>query len=339
MTSTPRRLLYCIGFVLALSVVGVIGFVTLEHESVLDAMLTTISAISTVGYAPPHPFSSAGKILALVLIVGGLLGMALVISILTEYFMEGALHGLWERRRMERQIARLRDHFIIAGFGRVGREVARTLTEAGLPFVVLDVNPEALRTAQVAGYAYRQEDPAHDHVLHSVGILLARGLIACADSDTNNVYVTLTARSVNPELFIVARAAFPDAEPKLYRAGANRVVSPYVMAGRHMAQMAAEPLVADYMNLLFDGKQFGVRFQELRVRDMPSFAGRTIKELHNTVLDGAFVLAVDRGEERIDHVSPDMVLAEDDRLLLVGTGEQLGKLTTIGIENRTGRQH
>ena len=326
----PRRLLIGFGFVLVLLVIGVAGFMVLEHESLVDALLTTVSAISTVGYSPPHPLSTGGKLLAIGLILGGLLGIALVISVMTEYFMEGHLFGLWARLRMDKDIGKLSNHFIISGFGRVGREVARTLTQAGVPFVILDISENSLAAARTAGYLFIQDDPSRDEVLHRVGIDRARGLIACADSDTNNVYVTLTARALNPKVFIVARAAFQDAEAKLYKAGADRVVSPYVMAGRTMAQMAAEPLLADYLNLLFDGKQFGVRIQELRVSDMPELSGRSIKELHDTLLGGAYVLAIDRGEERIEHVGPEMVVCQGDRLLVVGSGEQLGKLATIG---------
>jgi len=325
----PRRLIFGFSFVFALVVIGVVGFATLDHESFLDALLTTVSAISTVGYSPPRPLGAAGKILAVLLILGGLFGIALVISVMTEYFMEGHRHGAWARRKMDKRIAALTNHFIISGFGRVGREVARSFSHAGVPFVVLDINTKALGAAQAAGYLYVEEDPSHDEVLQRVRIDRARGLIACADSDTNNVYVTLTARAMNPNIFIVARAAFQDAEPKLYKAGANRVVSPYVMAGRHMAHMAAEPMLADYLNLLFDGRQFGVRIQEIRVRDRPELAGHTVKDVHFTHLNGGFVLAIDRGDERIDHVGPDEVLGDDDRLLVVGTGEQLDKVATI----------
>ncbi|MBV9282254.1 MAG: NAD-binding protein, partial [Chloroflexi bacterium] len=294
----PRRVIIGIAFVCLLIVVGVVGFATLEHESILDALLTTVSAISTVGYSPPRPLSAPGKILAILLILGGLFGIALVISSLTEYFMEGHLYGAWARRRMDTAIANLRDHFIICGFGRVGREVAHSLSRDGVPFVVLDINEQAAAAARAAGFLFVEEDGSHDSALLSVGISRARGLIACGDSDSNNVYVTLTARAISPDIFIVARAAYPDAEPKLYRAGANRVVSPYVMAGRYMAQMAAEPLLANYVNLLFDGRELGVRIQEFRVRDVPQLQGRSVRDARTSFLHGAFVLAVDRGQER-----------------------------------------
>ena len=325
----PRRVLIGFGFVVALLLIGVVGFMVLEHESLIDALLTTVSAISTVGYSPPRPLDAGGKVLAISLILGGLFGIALVISSLTEYFMEGHLYGAWERRRMTKAIGELKDHFIISGFGRVGREVGRILSQEKVPFVVIDPSPEPLSVARDRGYLYVAEDPSHDHGLKAVGIERARGLIACADSDTVNVYVTLTARSLNANLFIVARAAFPDAEQKLYRAGANRVVSPYVMAGRHMASMAAQPMLADSLSLLFDGRQFGVRIQELRVSERPELAGHTVGELHDGALGGAFVLAVDRGDERITHVGPDLVLGPDDHLLLVASGEQFDKAATI----------
>lgn len=325
----PRRLVLGFAFVLLLMLGGVIGFATLEHESLIDAALTTVSAISTGGYAPSRPLGVAGKLLAIFLIFGGLFGIALVISAMTEYFMEGHLYGAWEHRKTDRALQHLNGHFIISGFGRVGREVTRTLSLANVPFVVVDFNEEAVGRARDAGYLYMKEDASHDTVLERARIHHARGLIACADSDTNNVYVTLTARTMEPNVFIVARAAYPDAEPKLYKAGANRVVSPYVMAGRHMAQMAAEPLLADYVNLLFDGRQFGVRIQEIRVSDLDDLVGRTVRDLHESRLGGAFVLAIDRGDERIDRVGPDLVIRAEDRLLVVASGEQLGKLTTI----------
>lgn len=329
MSLYSRYLLAGLIFLLGLIVAGVVGFMTLEHQTFLDALLTTVSAISTVGYSPPRPMSEAGKVLAILLIVCGLFAIALVISVLTEYFTAGHLHGLWERHRMENAISRLKDHFIISGFGRVGREVARTLHEAGDTFVILDRNAEALDAARSMGYLYYQGDASHDEVLEEVGVHRAKGLVACADSDVNNVYVTLTARSLNPDLFIVARAAQPDAEPKLFKAGANRVISPYVMAGRYMAQMAADPPLGSYLNLLFDGKQIGVRIFEVRAEDVPDVAGREVRELHHTVLHGAYVLAIDRNGERIDHVGASEIIRPNDHLLLVGSGEELERLATI----------
>jgi voltage-gated potassium channel len=230
---------------------------------------------------------------------------------------------------MDKEIAKLREHFIISGFGRVGQEVARSFAPAHIPFVVVDINETSLNAARAAGYLYVQADASRDEVLQAVGVERAKGLIACADSDAKNLYVTLTARAANPDLFIVARAAFADAQPKLYKAGANRVVSPYVMAGRHMAQMAADPPLADSLNLLFDGRPIGVLIRELRAAEMPELIGHTIKDLHDTILEGAFVLAIDRGADRIQSVGPDLVVGPDDRLLVVGSGAQLERAATI----------
>jgi len=223
----------------------------------------------------------------------------------------------------------LKDHFIIPGFGRVGTGVALTLRDTGFPFVVVDPNPDAVARAAQAGYLYLEADAAHDEVLLEAGIERACGLIACADSDGNNIYVTLTARSLSPNLFIVARAAYADVEPKLYKAGASRVVSPYVMAGRHMAALAARPLVADYLNFLFDGWQIDAQIREVAVDERSPLARKPVRELPNTALAGAFVLALDRNGERIQQVGPDVVVQPGDRLLVVGSGAQLQKLATI----------
>jgi voltage-gated potassium channel len=230
---------------------------------------------------------------------------------------------------MDRTVSRLRDHFIIVGFGRVGKEVARQLSAARRSFVVVDTNEQPLEDARAAGYAYFPGDASSNEVLSAVGIDRAAGLIACADSDVQNVYVTLTARTANPSLHIIARAAYADAEPKLYNAGADRVISPYVMAGRQIAQIAANLRLADYLNLLFDGKQIGVQIMELRVDDMPEIAGKPVSDLHRTHLHGAFVLAIDRGNDRLEDVAAEEVVRPGDRLLLVGSGAVMQKLATI----------
>lgn len=329
MSTQSRFLLGGLGFLFVLMVGGVLGFMLIEHENFLDALLTTVSAISTVGYSPPKPLSVEGKALAIVLILGGVTGIALVISVMTEYFMEGQVHGVWERARVDRAIARLNDHFIIVGFGRVGKEVARQLSEANRSFVIVDNNDLAIEDARAAGYLYLQGDPSSNEVLMRLGVERAGGLIACADSDVLNVYVTLTARTMNPSLFIVARAAYADAEPKLYNAGANRVVSPYVMAGRQIAQIAVHPRLSDHLSFLFDGKQIGVEIIEIRVEDMPSLAGRRIAEIHDSILSGAFVLAIDREDERLEHISGEEIIRTGDRLLVVGSGASVQKLATI----------
>src|SRR5438270_2994151 len=154
MRTETRYLLGGLVFLVALVLGGVIRFMAIEHETFIDAVLTTVSAVSTVGYSPPRPLSVQGKVLAIFLITGGLMGIAVVISLLTEYFMEGHLHGAWERARMDRAISKLRDHFIIVGFGRVGKEVARQLAAARHPFVVVDANERALEEARAAGYTY-----------------------------------------------------------------------------------------------------------------------------------------------------------------------------------------
>lgn len=329
MPLVTRRLLIGFAFIGMLIVAGVVGLTTVEHESLLDAILTTVSAISTVGYSPPRPLGAFGKILAIILIVGGLFALALVISALTEYFVEGHLQGVWNRRVTERAIEQLRDHFIVCGYGRVGREVAHRLAGDNLEFVVLDVNEVSIGDAKNEGYLAVVEDASHEDILLRLGIDRARGLMACSDSDANNVYITLTARAANARVFIVARAAQPDAERKLYMAGANRVVSPYVMAGRQIAELATQTAVADSFNLVFDGERLDVQVQEMAVEAGSPLVGRSIGDLHDTVLHGAFVLAIHRQDQLMQDVRSGVQIRAGDRLLVVGSGAQLAKLSTI----------
>jgi voltage-gated potassium channel len=324
----PRGLLIGLALFMAEVLVGIVGFV-IAGLSLLDAVFTTVSAVTTVGYTPAHPLSAGSKVFVIGLVLAGVATGLYVLGALTEYLIEGGLQGTLERWRVDRRMEELHDHFIIAGFGRVGQRVATQLELADVPFVVVDNNPVVIAVARERGVLYLEADATHDQDLVGAGIMRARGLLACADSDVRNVYITLSGRSLNPDLYIVARASDQNAERNLYNAGASRVVSPYTMAGNRMAQLAIQPLAADYIDVVIHGQSVGVRIEERAIAHDSPLARRAVGDIRGRELAGLQILAVDHDGELVTHVTDTLVLKPNDRILFAGTAEQIAQFDEV----------
>jgi len=237
--ANPLRRLIIPGILILLIIVaGVLGYMYIEGWPLLDSLYMVVITLSTVGFREVHELNAVGRILTIGLILVGVATVAYTVGQLIEIMVEGQVVGYRRRRKMEKTIAEMKNHYIICGFGRVGHQVAAELNEAKVPYVVIDGKPEVAQELDPQGIPHLLGDITSDSTLKEAGILQARGLIASADSDTANVFVTLSARVLNPDLYIIARAGFPDAEEKLKKAGANRVISPYFTAGKHMAEIA-----------------------------------------------------------------------------------------------------
>jgi voltage-gated potassium channel len=225
---------------------------------------------------------------------------------------------------MQDQVARLNGHIILCGYGRVGSTVARELAHAGQPFVVIDINSPSLAAAMADGHLVVSGDATSDLVLRAAGIERARGLITTIDSDALNVYVTLSARSIAPALFIVARANLEGVEAKLRQAGADRVVSPYTRAGRQIAELATRPRVADFIDTALSHGQFAFSMEEIEVAADGPLVGRTVGSLRD---QGIFALAIVRGERDYEpNPAPERALAAGDGLIVSGSAEILRDL-------------
>jgi voltage-gated potassium channel len=232
-----RRLALLVGALTALVLGGAGAFSLFEGVSYWTGFIWSLDTVATVG-AIPAPDTIGGQITKLVLITLGLGTMFYVLVTATELFVAGDLSGLLEAVRMQRKIAQLEDHYLICGFGRVGRQVARDLAAAGVAFVVIDDNPDVREFAEEMQVLHIEGRGSEDEVLIEAGIERARGMVACIDSDSENIFATLTARQLRPDLQIVARAAEEPSEPKLLAAGADDVVSPYKTSGHAMASLA-----------------------------------------------------------------------------------------------------
>jgi voltage-gated potassium channel len=230
-----------LGVLVAILLVGgTLGFVLTEDTSTWDGFTWTLDTIATVG-SVPAPSSTGGQVVKAVLIVLGVRTLYDALVSATEFFVAGHVTGLLDVRRRQRMVDGISEHYLVCGFGRVGRQVARDLRAAGATHVVIDRNPQSLERAAAAGVPWLQGDAADEELLLRAGIERARALIACVDSDAENVFITLTARELRPDLTVVARASASEAEQKLRRAGAERVVSPCKSSGSEMTRLALRP--------------------------------------------------------------------------------------------------
>ena len=225
-----------------LLIIGVAGYIVIERWSFMDALYMTVLTFTTVGFQEVHEPSPAGRAFTIFLMITGVSAMLYFLSAIMQAVVEGeALRSFVRRRRMRTRLAGERNHYILCGFGRVGREVARAFHSEDAHFIVVDPDPRAIAEASQLGYAYVQGDATQDSVLQSASVSRARGLVASTGSDSHNVFIALSARELNSNLFIVARASNVENEDKLRKAGADQVVSPHAIGGRHMAVSAMRP--------------------------------------------------------------------------------------------------
>ncbi len=318
-------------FVLALIMItGTIGYRVMYPVALIDAFYMTVISISTVGFREVIPLDPAGKLFTIFLILAGLGGMTFTLSHLFQFMIEGHLLGMVKRKHMEKSLESMKDHYIICGFGRVGEQIARDVEEAGKRFVVIDENPEALQRIQRGSRLYVVGNATSDDTLKKAGIERAKGLVAASDSDPDNVLTTLSARMLNPAIFIVARASRTDVFEKLYKAGANRVLSPYHSTGQKMAAMLIRPLIHEYLDSMAYGTDLEIRLEELELPEEAQIVGKTIHESAIRKRTGTTILAIKKGDGRIlTNPEVNTILDPSDRLILVGTPEQLEEATRM----------
>ncbi|MBA7692265.1 Glutathione-regulated potassium-efflux system protein KefC [subsurface metagenome] len=326
--SSTRKLLWGVCALVIIIVAGVIGYVVIEGWSFIDALYMTIITITTVGYAEVHPLTTAGRIFSIFLIVGGVSGALYILSVIASYIIEGHLGTTLGRRRMEKNIAKLKGHFILCGYGRVGREIARIFAEEGVPFVVIDKDQESIASAEKDDYLYVLADATGDEALKEAGIERARGLVVAVGSDADSVYITLSARGLRPDLFIEARASSSMAGTKLKKAGANRIIAPYSLGARRMAQLALRPTVVDFIDTVIYRRGRELQMENIAVSRDSALVGLTVEETRRRTK--AAILAIARkGGKLVANPPREETIQAGDRLITLGTREQLAALEEI----------
>ena len=319
------------GALLALVIIaaaGVFGYMVFEGWGFTDALYMTVITLTTVGYREVRALDATGQLWTMFLLITGVgtLFYAAVSSV--ELVVEGTIRGYFGRRRMESAISKLSEHYILCGYGRVGRQVAAEFASDGGPFVVIEQDPETVEECLAEGYLAILGEASDDAVLEEAGVRRARGLVAAVDSDADNVFVVLSARKLNPKLHIVARASSDESAAKLEMAGAERTLSPYAVGGRRLASLATQPLIVDFLDIVTRGeKGIEFRLEEFDVPEDSFIADRTIGELRIGERTGAMILATRNKEGTFDTTpSANDRFRAGDTLIVLGTREQIARL-------------
>jgi voltage-gated potassium channel len=266
MTKTRNIVFAAIMLALVLSM-GTAGYMILEEWNFLDSLYMTVITVTTVGFSEVNPVSDQGRILTMTILISGLGVLGYVVGTLTRTLVEGQLLEVMGRKKLERQIQKLKDHYIICGYGRVGRIICEEIKKSKpTPLVVIDQDSTLTPQIEEHGYLYLLGDATREETLMKAGILSAKGLATALDSEADNVYITLTARGLNPDLFVLARAGRRGSEKKLERAGANRVVSPHQIGGFRMAQALLRPHVTEFIDFAFTDLDTNLGMEEIPVR-------------------------------------------------------------------------
>jgi voltage-gated potassium channel len=321
-----RRFVRAIALLATVLVAGTAGYVLVEGWSFLDSLYMTVITIATVGFREVRPLSDAGRVMTMGLILAGVGALLYSFGTIVEFMVEGHLRAILEGRRMQKRISELSDHYIIVGIGRVGSVVARSLMDEGVPFVVIDSCEECRAAAEEAGWLFVHGDATSEDVLLQAGVERAKGLVAAVDTDADNLFVVLTARMLNPDLFIVARSTSLASERKILGSGADRVITPNVIGGRRMAAMLLRPVVTDYLDVVMHGDALEYRLDAMRVRPGSELDGKTIGQVRVRDKTGAFVLAVRAGDAVNPNPGADTRFSAGDEIIALGTREQLAEL-------------
>lgn len=325
---TFRPLLFIACFFTTILIVGTLGFMVLEDLSIGEGLYLTAMSITTVGYGDIVPHHPLGRLFTVILVFTSVGFVLYVFSKFAEVMVEGGLRNILERRKMNKQVSQLRNHYIVCGFGRIGKVICQILKESKRPFVVIEKDECEMHNIEAEGYYALAGEAADDEILLRAGIKEARGMIAVVSSDADNVFITLTARGLNPGLFILARSSgAPGAETKLQRAGASKVISPYYIGARRMAQLVVKPTVIDFIDMTMHAGELGLRMEELLVTDRASFANKQLIESGIRKKFDIIVVAIKReGEAMLFNPKPDSLILPGDILIVLGEHNQISAL-------------
>ena len=271
-----RHLKTSILVLLALVSLGTVGYMGIERWRFLDALYMTVITLGTVGFKEVHDLSDAGKIFTIFLIIIGVSVLGYLIGSLAQIMFEGQFQRIIGRKKVEKMVDALKDHYIICGFGRMGSLICKEFAMKPLPFVVVEKSPELIEKLKEDGYLFLHGDATDDEALLKAGITRAKGLISVVTSDTENVYITLTARGLNPDLYILSRSGEENSEIKLKRAGANKVVSPYHIGGNRMAQAILRPNVVDFIEIAPGREHMELQMEEISIPANSRFVGENL---------------------------------------------------------------
>lgn len=318
----PSRLALIL-VVLVLST-GTAGYMIVEGWPLWDAIYMTVITVTTVGYREVQPLTIPGQVFTVVLLISGVGTVFYTVTLLVARVVEGGLLNRWELRQRARMIDDLSKHFIVCGYGRIGRIIGEEFRRQQVPHVVIDRDPERVHHIIEEGSLAVAADASAEETLKRVGIDRARALIASAGTDAENVYIILSARLLRPDLFIIGRAESDDARRKMERAGANRVISPYQLGAHHIAQTALRPAVVDFLQLATSAQPLELALEQIPVEASGGLAGQTLLTANLRQRFGAIVVAIRRADGRMEfNPAADLQMNAGDEILVLGNPESL----------------
>lgn len=307
---------------------GTAGYMVIEGSTFFDGLYMTVITITTVGYGEVVPLSHAGRFFTMGLLLVGVGFVLFLFGEVTDAVVEGGLRRILGRNNMEKKVAGLRNHYIVCGFGRIGKVICKALHDNRLPFVVIEHDAQEVQQINDLGFLALEGNASSDETLLKVGIKQAKGLIAVVSSDADNVYIVLSARGLNPNLYIMARSSGAEGtETKLLRAGADKVISPYYIGAVRMAQMIMRPTVVDFLDLTVHGGELGLRLEELRVSEHSALANKTLMTSNIRKKHDLIVVAIKREHgEMLFNPMPDTEILPGDILVVLGEYKSIKEL-------------
>jgi voltage-gated potassium channel len=310
---------------------GTLGYVLIEGWGMWDAFYMTVTTVATVGYREVHPLSRAGQAFTLLLVLGGVGTALYAFSAIAVVAVEGGWQRYVEHWRFGRMINSLSQHYVLCGYGRIGATIAREFKRQKTPFVIVDRNASRVQLAASDGMLAIEGDASREEVLKRVGIDRARALVAAVGTDAENVYAVLTARVMNPGLFVIARAEAEDSVPKLKRAGADRVISPYMIGALQIAQTALRPAVVDFFEIATSSEHLELSMEEIKITGGSAFDGRPLAEASRRERVSVVIVGIQHEGGRMDfNPPPETVMKAGDRLVVLGSPESLKELERAG---------
>ncbi len=308
---------------------GTFGYSAIEDWNLFESLYMTIITLTTVGYNEVHNLSHQGQIFTIFLIIFGVGTIAYTIGSMIQFMVEGQLHQILGRKKVQKQIGRLQGHYIICGYGRIGRLISREFASKPTPFIVVENDPKRCQRLADDGHLFIEGDATQDEVLERAGIHQAKGLITAVTSDAANVFIILTARGINPELFIMARASEEGAEVKLVRAGANKVVSPYTIGANRMAQAILRPLVVDFIDIATGHKNISLQMEEIPVAPESRLVGKDLIQSGIRKELGLIIVGIKHDGEMIFNPAANTIIEAGNTLIALGEYPEIQKLEVI----------
>jgi voltage-gated potassium channel len=314
----------------SLFIIGTFGFHIIEGWSLSESLYTTVTTLSTVGYGDFYPQTEKGRIFTIILIIFGVGTMLYTVVLFTETMVEARFRSILGRGRLEKMLKKLNDHYIICGCGRIGYLICKELLAEKIDFVVVDNNQETIQKIEEEGFVYYKGDASQDKTLIAAGIKRAKGIVCALPTDPENLYVILTAKELNPNIYILSRSEEMESEHRLLRAGADRVMSPYTLGGMRMAMAITKPAMLDFIEITTRRQSLELRMEELAICDGSPFIGKSLEESEIRHLYGLIIVAVKKDTGKmIFNPLANYIISNGDKLIALGEDENVSRFAKV----------